>query len=1027
MIAQKRKLCYTEVSDFTNIQGVGNDPIYKRYSSVYAVIKQSVNPEYHSFLAEPEYSSQDDRIVWYADEWDYTTTPMLLMNLEPAQYNIYKSKLDETVAHYRKVIASLTGQNKAILESALKFVDERFVYCIGDKVVLALWGMQPDEFRLNPNGVIIHAFDLQDSSKVIFNPGEHGALKSQHEGNGRRRNGSVLSSKDLPVIIPDEGYQFVAWEPDPIGVEVTGDLCFTAKYQRIAACNVTFEGDDNCKIDGVNLVNVDCGAVLSDNQIPGVVADDGYVFDRWDFDITQPITNDIVIKALSKIDESQICYVKFAPDDYCSLNGDLEFDIRKGKKIPFDKIPEVVCHPGYEFVRWSEDVSAPVDENKFIRAECKPEESVTVFFNGGVGGEIVGNSFIKLPLGSQLMNHQVPQVSVKPGYNFIGWDKSPLDVCYDQDTTINAVYEEQLSWWRRLWRWLTSLSGCLLPLLGFLLLLLLLLYLLSLLRGCEPERTFDHDDIENGPALIDERDTVDYGFDEIPGYADDGRIGDVPSTPIEDEDLGVGIDPGNGGGDYHIGILPTDPEVLPIPNPENPDGPQIIPNVINVFFNDDNANLNAFAQDFRELYPDTEKYLLDYDDLVKRVSIMMPSEERVQMKEDLQRQLGNKYSFFIVDEVALANDRVASVLGSVGVSASAEYGWHLLAINAPEAWTITMGDPEVIVAVVDDGCDLEHDMFAGKIVAPYNVFTKNGVLEYGSGHGTHTAGLAVGYTRPDGKASGVAPNCKLMPIQVFDGEMCLTSSMVSGIAYAIHNGADVVNISIGPDMSHLRGISDDEQISLSRGMDRSDELLWNRVLDMAERHNTILVFSAGNDNVVSYVNAQNRPDKIISVTAVDANLDKSLWDAGSGSNYGLGSTIAAPGSDIYSTMPINDFDVMSGTSMAAPIVAGTIALLKSVNRDVTISQAIDILTQSGMALSDSSLGPLVQADRALILLRDGSLPPTGRDDRPVEQPADQPEESVADYSDIFRQISEHQRAISDLVDMLPPDERAQFR
>jgi subtilisin family serine protease len=126
-------------------------------------------------------------------------------------------------------------------------------------------------------------------------------------------------------------------------------------------------------------------------------------------------------------------------------------------------------------------------------------------------------------------------------------------------------------------------------------------------------------------------------------------------------------------------------------------------------------------------------------------------------------------------------------------------------------------------------------------------------------------------------------------------------------------------------------------------------------------------------------------------------------------------------------MPINDFDVMSGTSMAAPIVAGTIALLKSVNRDVTISQAIDILTQSGMALSDSSLGPLVQADRALILLRDGSLPPAGRDDRPVEQPADQPEESVADYSDIFRQISEHQRAISDLVDMLPPDERAQFR
>ncbi len=64
----------------------------------------------------------------------------------------------------------------------------------------------------------------------------------------------------------------------------------------------------------------------------------------------------------------------------------------------------------------------------------------------------------------------------------------------------------------------------------------------------------------------------------------------------------------------------------------------------------------------------------------------------------------------------------------------------------------------------------------------------------GQGHGTHVAGLAVGSTEfySEG-AAGVAPNCKIMPVQVFDNGMCTFSSLASGIMYAIHNGANIIN------------------------------------------------------------------------------------------------------------------------------------------------------------------------------------------------------------------------------------------
>lgn len=89
------------------------------------------------------------------------------------------------------------------------------------------------------------------------------------------------------------------------------------------------------------------------------------------------------------------------------------------------------------------------------------------------------------------------------------------------------------------------------------------------------------------------------------------------------------------------------------------------------------------------------------------------------------------------------------------------------AIDLKEGWEITKGKSDIIVAVVDDGIDASHDILKGRIVSPYNVFTQDNRLSTGQGHGTHVAGLAVGSDKKfDDGISGVAPKCRLMPIQV---------------------------------------------------------------------------------------------------------------------------------------------------------------------------------------------------------------------------------------------------------------------
>ncbi|MBQ9466801.1 MAG: S8 family serine peptidase [Muribaculaceae bacterium] len=548
---------------------------------------------------------------------------------------------------------------------------------------------------------------------------------------------------------------------------------------------------------------------------------------------------------------------------------------------------------------------------------------VMVHFENGSHGTLSGAPLhISVPKGYQLLSAQIPTVIPEPNYSFRCWD-GDVTKPIEHDVVFTALYDH-VEPAGCLWA-----NGCLRALLYALIALMILLLAALLLKGC---------------CAIDNMEGCSRHPSPVP-------------TPISRGDLGSGVDPGNGDNDYHLGILPVDPGKIV----EDPGMPARVGNIINLFFEDDNADMGQFAREFRNSYPDTARYVLDYDDYVKRISILFPMEEREDLTQDLQTQFGARYPFILVDEYVAG-------YGAHGIVERQEMttdavGWHLAAINAPGAWEVTRGDGNLIVAIVDDGCDINHQMLQGRSVLPYNVFTKSRVVSNGEGHGTHVAALACGaeamVPNVNKKIQGLAPMCKYMPVQVFDDEAEGTtiSAIVSGIAYAIHNGAKVINVSIGLSMKNYRTMGVKQQEQLSTLILPETQRMWSKIARLAAKKNVIIVFSAGNDSVVAALEPKNRTDSVVVVNAIDQSIRPTNF-----TNFGKGSVVSAPGDMIVSAVP-DGFAAMRGTSMAAPIVAGTIALMASVDTTLTERRAIDILKTTGRQIE--RVGPMINAEKAV--------------------------------------------------------------
>lgn len=431
---------------------------------------------------------------------------------------------------------------------------------------------------------------------------------------------------------------------------------------------------------------------------------------------------------------------------------------------------------------------------------------------------------------------------------------------------------------------------------------------------------------------------------------------------------------------------PEDNRLIEIPKDEIITNPvdtlkRIASTRLNVILNsdaDDNT-FNSFASQFKRLYPDDSFYINYYNRLTKMIQLTMPADRRIYIKENLPAQITDIDFKIFYEEIFEGSGQPSSY--NDPAFSNDQQSWHFAPIQAYDAWDITKGSPDITVAIIDSYIDVTHPEFKGRITKPYsverqstNVLPPSGAYSFEDGesapiyHGTHVAALAVGALGNGSGAAGLAPECTLMPISL--GTQMTSMNILDGLLYAINQGADVVNLSIatifpeGTDMTPL-----EQQIEYIMTEMKEQEDVWEYVFDLADQRNCTIVWSAGNYNVLSGLDETKRCESTIRVSAVDPTLEKADFsNYGNFENLGVNySDVSAPGHPIYSAGPGNAYGFCSGTSMAAPIVTGAVALMKSLNPKLTNAEIKKILIQTGKPLKESDhIGNLIQVKDALM-------------------------------------------------------------
>ncbi|WP_339215586.1 S8 family peptidase [Ornithinibacillus sp. FSL M8-0202] len=237
------------------------------------------------------------------------------------------------------------------------------------------------------------------------------------------------------------------------------------------------------------------------------------------------------------------------------------------------------------------------------------------------------------------------------------------------------------------------------------------------------------------------------------------------------------------------------------------------------------------------------------------------------------------------------------------------YQYGLFNTNVHLAWDVARGSSNQEIAVLDTGVDYNHPDLAGKVIRGYDFVQNDWNPSDQNGHGTHVAGIAAAGTNNGIGIAGMAPNTKILAVRVLDASGNGTlANIADGIIYATDAGAEVINLSLGCDCH-------------TQTLQNAVNYAWN--------NGVVLVAAAGNSGVSTTFEPASYSN-VIAVGATDSRNVKANF-----SNWGTWVDVMAPGVDIASTYPGNRYVYMSGTSMAAPHVAGQAALLTGQGRNNT--------------------------------------------------------------------------------------------
>ena len=243
--------------------------------------------------------------------------------------------------------------------------------------------------------------------------------------------------------------------------------------------------------------------------------------------------------------------------------------------------------------------------------------------------------------------------------------------------------------------------------------------------------------------------------------------------------------------------------------------------------------------------------------------------------------------------------------------------WALPVVGLPEAWT-NLPSRNVTVAVIDSGICANHPDLQGRILPGYDFVDDDNDPTDTFGHGCGVAGVIAANTNNGIGIAGIAPNVQIMPLRVLN-EVGLGSysNIANAIVYAVDNGADIINLSLaGPTSS----------------------VILEAAVSYAVDSGVVVIAAAGNFGREGAFYPAAYPS-VIAVGSVDpVTLAQSSF-----SNFGADIDVWAPGRDILTTNMLGDYEFVSGTSFAAPIVSGITALSEAFDAPLNTEDGIVFL------------------------------------------------------------------------------------
>lgn len=396
---------------------------------------------------------------------------------------------------------------------------------------------------------------------------------------------------------------------------------------------------------------------------------------------------------------------------------------------------------------------------------------------------------------------------------------------------------------------------------------------------------------------------------------------------------------------------PFDPGEL-IELPGDSSGRQVVSNALNLYM-EESADLRVAARELIAAYPQAILGVMSYAEPYKRLTIRIEESERNSIKARLKQERPEVR--FIFDESILES---AQTIRDPGFS-DEEKAWPYRFMGAWELWDFSEGSPDVTIAIIDDMFEPEHPELDSKFVDGWNTFEHNSRVQLipslASEHGTHVAGSAAGAKDNGVGVSGTAPGCSLMLLQASNNHgFFATSSLVDAIFYAANHGATVINMSIGPaDPNDIasRPIREQERIANTTGVEEA--AMWDELYALLDEQGVVVVQAAGNEDRTTHLSPMKRSFRTIVVGAISPDGQRADFNPGerhAKSNFGEYVTVWAPGTQIYSSVPGGEA-FLQGTSMASPLVAGVVGILKSELPDASVEDIINILQTHGVPMS----------------------------------------------------------------------------